>query len=309
MWKVQEIQPGVAEIRMQYRAGWEQYLLLMSDLHWDNPKSRRDLICQHLDKAKERNAPVFMNGDVFCAMQGWGDPRSRKGDLLAIHDGREYLNRLAETAVWFFEPYAQVIARVGMGNHESAVLKRREFDLIRSLTVGLRNAGSTVVRGGYKHWTMIRLEHEGGGRRITYPIYSFHGSGGGGRQTKGINKSAQRAQFLPDAKIVHTGHSHFCYADPIERHRITQLGREHIDYQYAIQTPGYKEEWLSDDGFATEGEHGPKAIGCVWVKLHSPDGSNVKISVETDLEPVRKDDKWKDPADNLEERLRNYLTS
>jgi len=56
-------------------------LLLISDLHWDNPKCERKLLKKHLDEAKEKGAKVVINGDFFCLMQGKGDPRRNKDDI------------------------------------------------------------------------------------------------------------------------------------------------------------------------------------------------------------------------------------
>jgi UDP-2,3-diacylglucosamine pyrophosphatase LpxH len=53
-----------------------QEYLLISDIHLDNPKCRRDLLKRHLDQAMEKKAPVFINGDLFCAMQGNKDRRA-----------------------------------------------------------------------------------------------------------------------------------------------------------------------------------------------------------------------------------------
>lgn len=39
------------------------YLLLLSDLHWDNPHCDRALLKRHLDLALERNAAIMIFGD------------------------------------------------------------------------------------------------------------------------------------------------------------------------------------------------------------------------------------------------------
>ena len=40
-------------------------VLLLSDLHWDNPKCDRELLKKHLDQAKEQGCPILLNGDTF----------------------------------------------------------------------------------------------------------------------------------------------------------------------------------------------------------------------------------------------------
>jgi len=61
--------------------GRTQEFLLLSDLHWDNPKCDRALLTNHLEEAKRRGAGVLVNGDFFCLMQGKGDPRRSKDDI------------------------------------------------------------------------------------------------------------------------------------------------------------------------------------------------------------------------------------
>lgn len=89
-----------------------------SDLHWDNPKCKRDLLKKHLDQALEENARVILNGDTFCLMQGKYDPRKSKASILPEHNVNNYLDAVIETAVEWFKPYAEIIDVVGYGNHE-----------------------------------------------------------------------------------------------------------------------------------------------------------------------------------------------
>ena len=57
---------------------WEpKKVLLLSDIHWDNPKCQRDLLKRHLDEAKEIGADVLLNGDTFCLMQGAYDVKTK----------------------------------------------------------------------------------------------------------------------------------------------------------------------------------------------------------------------------------------
>ncbi len=46
---------------------WEETkVLLISDLHWDNPKCDRALLKKHLDEALAGNHDILINGDLFC---------------------------------------------------------------------------------------------------------------------------------------------------------------------------------------------------------------------------------------------------
>lgn len=65
-----------------YKADEPIELLLASDVHFDNPKCRRDIFFRHLNEAKKRGAKVAIFGDLFCLMQGKYDPRRSKKDII-----------------------------------------------------------------------------------------------------------------------------------------------------------------------------------------------------------------------------------
>ena len=83
------------ELGIDYTArnGWELWILLTSDWHWDNPKCDRKTLKRHLDQAKERNAKIIITGDLFCAMQGKYDKRSNKSSLRPEHQTDNYLQQ------------------------------------------------------------------------------------------------------------------------------------------------------------------------------------------------------------------------
>ena len=47
------------------KEGWEQWFLLTSDVHWDNPHCDRNLYKRHLDQAMERDADICAVGHVY----------------------------------------------------------------------------------------------------------------------------------------------------------------------------------------------------------------------------------------------------
>ena len=125
-------------------------VLLLSDIHWDNPKCQRDLLKRHLDQAKEIGADVLLNGDTFCCMMGKYDPRRTKDGIRPEHNKNNYLDVVINDAIEWFSPYAHLIKVVGYGNHETAILKNLESDLIERFVFGLNSANGTSVEvGGY----------------------------------------------------------------------------------------------------------------------------------------------------------------
>ena len=98
----------VIDISLPY-VGSEQWVLLQTDCHWDNPHCDREMMQKHLDLALERNAPVIDAGDFFCAMQGKYDKRSSKKDLRPEHATGNYLDSLVNTAAEWLEPYKEIL--------------------------------------------------------------------------------------------------------------------------------------------------------------------------------------------------------
>ena len=105
-------------------------IAMLSDIHWDNPKCDWELLKSHLDYCQKENLKVMVNGDFFCLMQGKGDRRGNKSDLRPEHKTSRYLDSIVETAVEWFLPYAELFLVIGYGNHETAIIKHQETDLL-----------------------------------------------------------------------------------------------------------------------------------------------------------------------------------
>ena len=86
---------------------------------------------KHLNYCKENNIPVVIVGDLFCLMQGRGDNRRNKSDILPEHNNAFYLDSIVETAVEWFKPYADIIKVIGYGNHETGIIKYQETDVLK----------------------------------------------------------------------------------------------------------------------------------------------------------------------------------
>ena len=130
------------------KAGWEQWIMITSDIHIDNKKCNRALLKNHLELAKERNALICVFGDLFCAMQGKYDPRKNMEDIRAEDVHANYLDKIVEHAADFFEPYAKQFLIIGYGNHETSILDRHNFSLLDRLAMLMNKNGGDVKVGG-----------------------------------------------------------------------------------------------------------------------------------------------------------------
>lgn len=219
---------------------------MLSDLHWDNPKCDQDLLKKHLDYCKENSIPVMINGDMFCLMQGRGDNRRNKNDIRPEHNNARYLDSIVETAVEWFAPYADILTVIGYGNHETAIIKWQETDILQRF-VDLLNlkCHSNVQTGGYGGWLIVKLiKHT---KAFPFRIKYFHGSGGGGVVTKGALNLTRALEMYEGFDIFTMGHIHenSCRNDVRDSLKHQPKNGYKIEHKYlhSMITGTYKEEY------------------------------------------------------------------
>lgn len=287
-WVVEAVDRNIHVVRFpDITAGWTHRVLLTGDRHWDNPHSDQELQRKHLEAARELNAPVIDVGDFFCLMQGRYDPRRDAEAVRPEHQGKDYFDRVRDTAAEFFGPYADQFAVIGMGNHETSILKHNQINMIANLTKDLQRGSHSggPFAGQYAGWVFFRF-YVNGTTQQTMRLKYHHGHGGGGPVTKGIIQTNRRAVFLPDADIVVTGHIHEAWTMPITRERVTNSGRVYLDQQWHISVPTYKDEYGDGgDGWHIETGKPPKPVGCAWLEFELPPGrKNRRIQAKATLD-------------------------
>ena len=256
-------------------------VLLQFDEHWDNPKSNQDLIRQHMQQAVDNGCPIVKGGDTFCAMQGRYAPRRARTDIRPEHDHSNYVDRLVSGYAEFAEFAAPNIAFMGRGNHELGVLKNIETDLIERTAERLRLKGSSVLTGGIGGWLLFRVQITKTSSTVL-PVFYHHGHGGGGPVTKGVIQTNRRSTYLPDARVVISGHVHEEWQVTMARDRIDKYtGRTYLDEQLHICTATYKDEYGPDKStWHSLNGRPPKPIGATWLNLtlakHTDDLTNEK---------------------------------
>lgn len=272
---IKRLGPACLEVLRPAAGGADFKYLYISDIHLDNPKCKRQLLRRHLDQAVEHNAPIFIFGDFFCAMQGKGDPRGSKGDVLAEHT-RTYWNALLDDGYEFLRPYAKHLAVLSDGNHETAVIKHREIDLLELLADRLRReAGSPVEHMGYQGWIRHRYieklppksKRRGAGCGPAILTHFDHGRGGGGPVTRNVIETNRRLARIQGADVYVYGHVHESWQLKTLQASITPYGRQLHKEQLHLQCATYKEEHTEDGrGFHVERGAPPKPLGGWWVR-------------------------------------------
>ena len=245
------------------------WFLCRSDAHWDNPKCRRDLEKKHLDQAMDRNACILDYGDLFCAMEGKGDKRGSKS-IRPEHCHGNYLNALEDTAVDYYAPYAKNIALLGVGNHETGVLKNKEVDLTQQLATRLKErTGHYVHCGGYQNWVIVRIRRENSTSTLPLKIYATHGYGGGGPVTIDMIQTNRMAAAIDGADVVMFGHTHDSFHARRAKVLLDQRFEEKRHDLHFVKIPSYKDEFLNTGGMGFHHEKGRpiKPLGAWWMKV------------------------------------------
>jgi hypothetical protein len=270
-----------------------QEFLLISDLHWDNPHCDRGLLKNHLDEAVKRNAAIILNGDTYCCMGGKYDRRADKSLIRPEHNTDRYFDAIVDTSVEWFAPYAKNILLIGYGNHETAIIKHGETDLLQRFASTLNYAtGSAVQVGGYGGTIDIRVLHDTI-RGVNFVVHYYHGAGGGGPVTKGVIQDQRLLAATEGYDLTWMGHVHELYYHQNIIHRYDRSTKTLIQKPiHQLRTATYKEEWDGGYmGFHTERGRGPKPLGGYWLKLEtsrntSKDNKGPELQVHATFTPA-----------------------
>lgn len=227
--------------------------LLLSDVHYDSTKCDRDMLRDHLDKALALKASVYIFGDWFDLMQGMYDPRRSYSSLRPEYKSITYLDDVINDAVEFLEPYKEVLAMVGRGNHETNIEKRLSTSPIDRLVGAL---GGGIMAGPYSGWVQLvysRNANNHGGRHQRM-LHFHHGYGGNAPRSKGVLNVDLDQKEWPDADVIVSGHTHQKWHVPMSVERITDRLNTYEDTVHHLKLGSYKKldrfaGWEVEKGF------------------------------------------------------------
>lgn len=253
--------PSVLTLKTDRRDSKGIEILIMSDVHFDNPHCDRDLLKKHLDQAKQKGAYVICIGDFFCAMEGRYDPRRSKGTIRPEYNRANYIDCIVNDAIKFLKPYKENLLFFSLGNHETSVLKNVETDLLERMIGGL---GGNVKKLGYLGYFIINTHYDGA-RIQKYRIFFHHGKWGG-VITKG-SLAAVRYASISNADLIVSGHTHDHWSMPHAYYDVDGAGQLKVKELDVIKCGTYKEEFESGSGFGPERIVMPKMKRQWWLKL------------------------------------------
>jgi hypothetical protein len=274
---IKQHQPGSFQVEMDFdggvpSVGWSQEFLLISDAHLDNAHADRAMFEKHMKQCRERGARWMSNGDFLCLMQGKWDPRSDTSACRPEHREGRYLDSVITTTADYIAPHADMALLFAPGNHETAIKRRHETDMTQRLVEATRarNPKCQAFAGSYANWVRFVVRNKERRQLLgnSLVMYMHHGYGGGGPVTRGTIQTSRMAVYLPDADIIWTGHTHDEWIMPIQRARLSLHGRPYLDRVLHVRSPGYKDEFSEQNGWAVEKGMPPKPKGALWLRFY-----------------------------------------
>lgn len=215
-------------------------LFFASDIHFDEPGFDKELFTRDFERAKKAGARININGDVFGCILPSDLKRYSRGNDQSNTDG--IINKALKDAEELLRPYIDLIDVIGLGNHETSVLKYHHIDLtsmlIGSLNVNRSPKLRAIRHGGYTGY--IRYQFEGPSKSHTqqFDIFYNHGQGGNSEVTDGIIDAKRRLYTRSDC--VWLGHKHKRWAIEIDPEEgMGKDGRIYTRKRYALMTGCY----------------------------------------------------------------------
>lgn len=271
-YSIEQTSRDVVTLRHGNAAGMSQRYLLLADVHFDSPFCNRKRLRALLDQAQEAGAGVFCFGDWFDGMQHRDDKRADKSALMPQYKAGDYVNRLVDDSAEFLAPYAPNVVFLADGNHETALRKHLEVDILLLLAGRLN-----VAKMGYSGFVRFLFQNNAKGGRTSRVLFFHHGSGGGGEVTKGVIRAQRQSAWVGDADIFVGGHVHEQWALWSERLRLSSAGQVYRDSVLHLCLPTLKDEFDMAGGFHVERGRPPKPQGAYWLEFHYERGEHGRV--------------------------------
>lgn len=284
---------------------WESRgITFIGDPHTFKSERLTEQLRSDLQGAKERGDLIAIWGDIA----EWIVSSDLKR-YCAKHNVRvdAYVNRMVADLADFYEPFANHIEIMKLGNHETAFIKHHHVDpmamLIQELNRRRDPALLPIFYGGYTMWWLVKFVRTSeAGNRLgsqSVKIWMHHGAGGAAPVTKGVIDRARIQDSIWGADVYVIGHKHNQASVPVMKEECDDYGnvsRRMVDF---IEVAGYS-GWEQDapdveDGYmidwSSENFYGLEATGCARVVLipsqANRDGrraQSIKRRVEVEVE-------------------------
>jgi len=265
-----------------------------SDLHLDAHDHDAKKMKKDFDHVKSLNGRMYINGDLLDLILPGDRKRYVKGN--DITTAQSAINEIIDMAVQALMPYVNHIDGIGVGNHESSVVKYHSIDptqmIIRELNHARDKNLPPILHMGYTGYIVHNYFHGENNAVRRLAIWYHHGTGGSSPVTKGII-GFNRVVYGNDADVYWLGHLHSAAIDAgIERLHLNKNNEPYVKTLKAFYTAGYKGGHIHKQvgkygytpDFSTEKFYNHSSSGMVIVKSHP---LATPCTVETELTTSR----------------------
>lgn len=249
------------------------FRLLCSDFHLGSACADHDAILAQLQQAKDIDAKILINGDVFDAI----GPKDRRFDLTTLHPSlrgkKDLAKGIVDMALELLMPYKDNIDVIGLGNHEETWITYGYNDPVRRVLEELGREGSKARHGSFWGYIKTSFAVPKFRRRPVHKLLYLHGTGGDSPVTKGtIDFNRKGRNWVYDALTFGHKHNLVCAVDQIAD--VSPAGKYTERKQLNLQTGSYyrnyrelKDDEVLDQSYAARSAHPPKPIGGVFMCL------------------------------------------
>ncbi len=242
-------------------------MMLISDLHIGSSHFSESALRFDLDKARDNNWPILINGDVLDMIL-WQDRKRFSVDAIdpELRHRSDLITAGIDKAEKILAEYAPLIELLGQGNHETAVCKYHSVDPTSILLDRLRKHGCNASHGGYAGYYVIKMVNSYNGKRCgswSWKLRYHHGVGGNAAVTKGLIQVNRMLTWCADADCIWMGHLHNRVLDNgILRERMDDYGNVKYDNCAFVFTGAYLTPSPDNPGgWAVEKNFSPQQTG------------------------------------------------
>lgn len=271
----------VHKVVLETKPNTDHWRFICSDLHIGSVNFDLKRWQGEMAAAHEVRARVLVNGDVFDAI----DCRDKRFDANVLHPSlrgkKDLQGAVISMAEEYFDPYAEDVDVIGIGNHDEKWINWNANDpvarLIERLNGRLEARGSLhrIRHGGIGGYirTIFRFTEGDTKCGCKHDLLYFHGSGGDSPVTRGsIDFYRKDCQFSYDA--VTMGHKHnrtFIDGVTIE---LSRYGHIFPKERKSLQTGSYFHTYKRlaqanplDYSYAESKHYAPKPLGGLYLRM------------------------------------------
>jgi len=212
---------------------------VFSDLHIGSKEFDGESLKRDLEKCKDNNAKVIINGDTMdlILMQ---DLKRASASRIKPNEGQ--VNQFIEEAVDVLLPYVAQLCIIGQGNHESSLIKHHGIDVLAWLIeiLNREKKNGKIQQGHYQNFVRINFLDTKNNYKLgaRYTIYMSHGSGQNASVTKGMI-DFNRIAVANEADLYLIGHKHNHLVTTMPSATVSDDDKLEVRNRIAVQTPSY----------------------------------------------------------------------